>query len=217
MARVPISSMARLCPRLASYDASYVSWPGGVDFAEAKVFARRLGATLCALDLSMCMTWVDFDPVLNDLATFARNLRALAVHGLRLSDAGLARLGEGCAHLRRLHLVACRGFDADRSLWPLVARDRGVAEIDLSHATQTTPLSITKLLTKTEGTDLRRLVLAHMAFVNDVEGVSATAMIVLASLSDPRVDAHGLFARRLFADVPLLARPGGGDEDLAFG
>jgi hypothetical protein len=41
-------------------------------------------------------------------------------------------------------------------------------------------------------------------------------MIVLASLSDPRVDAHGLTARRLFADAHLLMRPAGG-EDASFG
>jgi hypothetical protein len=215
-ARVPVSTIARLCPRLASFDASYVSFAGGVDFDEAKIFARRLGATLVALDLSMCMTWVDFDPVLADLGASATQLRALAVHGLRLSDAGLTVLGDGCRKLRRLHLVGCRGFDPDTALWPLVRRERGLAELDLSHATLATPLAITKLLTRTENTDLRRLVLAHLVFARDVAGVSATAMIVLASLSDPRVDAHGLTARRLFADAPLLMRPAGG-EDASFG
>ena len=215
-ARVPVSTIARLCPRLASFDASYVSFAGGVDFDEAKIFARRLGDTLVALDLSMCMTWMDFDPVLADLGASATQLRALAVHGLRLSDAGLTVLGDGCRKLRRLHLVGCRGFDPDAVLWPLVRRDRGLAELDLSHATLATPLAITKLLTRTENTDLRRLVLAHLVFARDVAGVSATAMIVLASLSDPRVDAHGLTARRLFADAPLLTRSAGG-EDASFG
>ncbi|KAJ1451273.1 hypothetical protein M885DRAFT_530171 [Pelagophyceae sp. CCMP2097] len=129
------------CPALRALDVGYSHWLQGIDVPHVEALLRA--TDMVALDLSQVMTWVDFDPICDLLTLHAPRLRALAVHGLALSDAGLAAL-QGCADLSRLHLVGCR-FAAqalvplimDSSppgiVWPAdVPRRRGLAVLDVT-------------------------------------------------------------------------------------